>query len=132
MKQTLLTSCLAAAFILSLGINQSQANPYGTNITIHDSNPDTGNGTGINVGYEDNETEPGMVQSQVWDLEGFFLNGTTLTMIGGFDFLNGVVSGSSTYTSGDIFISKGSERPSANDGTIYDTKIDGNMEYEYV
>ena len=42
-----------------------------------------------------------MVAEQKWDLEGFFLQGTTLTMIGGFDFLNG----ESNYTSGDIFIS---------------------------
>lgn len=76
-----------------------------TNITIWD-----GNGTsGVGKVYEDNEAEPGMVQSQIWDLEAFILEGTTLTMIGGFDFMNGVsgdsLSGSNgKWTSGDLFI----------------------------
>ncbi len=78
-------------------INGSKAYAYGTNITIYDGkSPD-----GDNQGMENNETEPGMVQSQEWDLEGFFLDGTVLTMIGGFNFMGEV----SNYTSGDIFIS---------------------------
>jgi hypothetical protein len=45
-----------------------------------------------------------MVQSQAWDLEGFYRNGNVLSMIGGFNFKS-YVTGSPTYTSGDIFIS---------------------------
>lgn len=55
---------------------------------------------------EDSETEPGMVNSQAWDLEGFFLESGTanLAIIGGFDFVNGV-AGFSDFSMGDIFIS---------------------------
>ena len=52
---------------------------------------------------EDQETEPGMINNQSWDLEGFFLEGTTLTMIGGWDFVNGNKP-DYQYESGDIFI----------------------------
>ena len=75
---------------------------FASNITIGDGNYRVTE-TGIGQGGEDQETEPGMVNSQAWDLEGFFLDGNTLSMVGGFDFLNGV-SGYSKYTSGDIFI----------------------------
>jgi len=49
---------------------------------------------------EDNETEPGTISNQSWDLEAFHLNGTTLSMIGGFNFL----AGNAGQASGDIFI----------------------------
>jgi hypothetical protein len=70
---------------------------FGTEITIFDEN-----GTqGIGAASEDNEAEPGMVQSQAWDLEGFFLDDNNiLTMIGGYDFVNG----ESDLYSGDLFI----------------------------
>ena len=54
-------------------------------ITINDNREGTGNSWWENTN-EDQEVEPGMVYNQSWDLEGFFLNGTSLTMIGGFDF----------------------------------------------
>ena len=71
----------------------------GTNITIFDNRP--GNG-GVGVGLEDQETEPGMINNQSWDLEGFFMQGSTLAMVGGWDFVNGAPAYS--YESGDIFI----------------------------
>nr|MBF0222813.1 PEP-CTERM sorting domain-containing protein [Desulfobulbaceae bacterium] len=49
-----------------------------------------------------------MDPNQIWDLEGVFLKGNVLSLIGGFDFRNGVsgyTSGSKDFTSGDIFIS---------------------------
>ncbi|MDM8552488.1 PEP-CTERM sorting domain-containing protein [Desulfobacterales bacterium HSG2] len=71
---------------------------FGTDITIFDENS---SGEGINDTLEDNEAEPGMVQSQAWDLEGFFLNDDNeLTMIGGYDFVNGEAE----LYSGDVFI----------------------------
>lgn len=83
-----------------------------TNITIYDQRQGTFQGTtsvvgnkGLGVGTEDQEVEPGMVRDQDWDLEGFFLDGNTLAMVGGFNFLNGV-SGYD-YMSGDIFIATG-------------------------
>lgn len=80
--------------ILFLCSSIAMALDFGLEITISDNNPDN---TTLN---EDDEVEPGMVPSQIWDLEGFFLNGSTLTMVGGFDF----VIGAQGYTSGDIFI----------------------------
>ena len=81
-----------AAFALSLS-NQ---------ITIYDqkSNGNANYGMG-----EDQEVEPGMVWNQQWDLEGFFLKGNTLSMVGGFNFKTG---GYDRYRdrywgSGDIF-----------------------------
>ena len=63
---------------------------FGANITIWDQR---------GVAYEDNEVEPGMIDNQSWDLEGFFWDGKLLTMVGGFDFKDG-----NTYASGDIFL----------------------------
>ena len=81
-----------------------------TNITIYDGNKGTAQGNttyvkdkGIGVGAEDQEVEPGMVQSQDWDLEGFFLEDRTLAMVGGFNFKFGAPN-YSHYPSGDIFI----------------------------
>jgi len=45
----------------------ASATIFGDNITIYDNDGYYGSG----VGYEDEETEPGMVNSQAWDLEGF-------------------------------------------------------------
>jgi len=99
-KKTLLV--LAALFACA---PNAFALTYGNNITIFDGE------TGTDVhpvltsqGLEDNEAEKGMVQSQVWDLEGFFRKGTVLSMIGGFNFKSGV-STDPSFTSGDIFIS---------------------------
>ncbi len=49
---------------------------------------------------EDNESEPGTAIGQLWDLEAFRLDGMTLSVIGGFNFM----TGEGTYASGDIFI----------------------------
>jgi hypothetical protein len=52
---------------------------------------------------EDQEVEPGCSTGQVWNLEGFFSDGTTLTMVGGYDFEDGQ-QGSRYWNPGDIFI----------------------------
>jgi hypothetical protein len=65
---------------------------FGMNITIYDQR-------GVN--YEDGETEPGMINNQSWDLEAFYLDWTTLSIVGGFDFVGGV-PGYKDYQSGDI------------------------------
>jgi hypothetical protein len=69
-----------------------------TNITIYDKN----GYSGVGQGGEDQETEPGMINNQSWDLEAFLLEGTTLSIVGGYDFVNGVAG--YNYSSGDIFI----------------------------
>lgn len=90
---------LLGTFFVLLGAGGAFGYDFGTDITIWD-----GRGVGSPGNpMEDNETEPGMVNTQSWDLEGFYLDGTILTMVGGFDFVNGV-SGYQAYTSGDIFI----------------------------
>ncbi|MBE9486655.1 MAG: PEP-CTERM sorting domain-containing protein [Chloroflexi bacterium] len=71
----------------------------GSDITIYDKNSTTE--TGWYSAQEDDEVEPGMAASQAWDLEGFFLDQNSLSMVGGFNFQAGVGG----YTSGDIFIS---------------------------
>ena len=49
---------------------------------------------------EDQEVEPGMQHGQEWDLEAFLLEGNNLSMVGGYDFVNGYGG----MKSGDIFI----------------------------
>ncbi len=67
-------------------------------ITIYDlvsSSP-----TGWYAQQENDEVEPGCLTGQAWDLEKFDLTGSSLTMVGGFDFANGYQG----WTSGDIFL----------------------------
>jgi len=63
---------------------------------------------------EDNETEPGTNIGQEWDVEAFHIQGTTLSLIGGFNFM----TGEGTYASGDIFIDVDGD-------AIYGTDIGG-------
>ncbi len=99
---------------------------YANNITIWD-------GTGAEIlgqGGEDQEVEPGMVDNQSWDLEGFFLEGTELSMVGGFDFKNG----NRRIDSGDIFIDINddygrSSEPSTADGN---NLVASTFGYDYV
>jgi len=85
-----------AVFIIS---GAALAASFGTNITISDQNFNT-SGNSWYTNHEDDEVEPGMTGNQSWDLEGFYLNGSYLAMIGGYDFVNG----NSNMMSGDIFI----------------------------
>jgi len=104
-KVTLLVLAIVAVFACA---PNAFALTYGNNITINDGEvrPTISVNTKNSTGGEDNETEPGMVQSQKWDLEGFFRKGNVLTMIGGFNFKVGASEpGQQTFTSGDIFIS---------------------------
>jgi len=52
---------------------------------------------------QDNSVSPGCITGQAWDLEGFYQSGTTLTMVGGWDFQSGR-AGSYSEPTGDIFI----------------------------
>jgi len=91
--QIFLTSILTVGFAVSSVL----ALDLGRDITIFDGISSTQNWYGIN---EDQEVEPGCVADQVWDLEGFYLNDSILTMVGGFDFEKGVKG----EPSGDLFI----------------------------
>lgn len=95
--KTLVRVLMATVLSAVLMVGTAFGGPYGTDITV----PDLMNqGSGWWGAHEDQEVEPGDSEGQVWDLEGFFLNGTKLTMIGGYDFKNGV----GDFASGDIFI----------------------------
>ena len=80
------------------------------NITVFDGQ--AGNGavgpwagnSGSGVGNEDNETEPWTITGDVWDVEGFVMNGTKLSLVGTYDFKNGQLYGGHVYTSGAIFV----------------------------
>jgi hypothetical protein len=90
----------------------------GTNITIPEG---VSSGTGWYGGQEDNEVEPGNVTSQVWDLEGFYLNGSKLAIVGGYNFILGVASGGKTYSSGDVFIDM-------NGDAVYGNSVPSNIQ----
>ncbi len=106
--------------VISSGFfDRAYALNFGTNITVWDNQGNTNgpgdtimNYDGTGIGWEDQETEPDTLQSEDWDLEGIFLNGTILSLVGQWDFINGEDGASSSYdndndgkyTSGDIFI----------------------------
>jgi hypothetical protein len=82
----------------------ASASSFGTNITVSDKNY---SGSGWYSDREDQETETNTntVTSQQWDLEGMFMDGSTLTLVGGYDFKNGVNwTDGHNYKSGDIFV----------------------------
>jgi hypothetical protein len=100
---------LVGSLVLTLvvgftGIAQVHALDFGEEITVSDRA--TGSGWNDtyeawwNTEHEDQEVEANCVADQVWDMEGFALNGTELTMIAGYDFING----EQDIHSGDIFI----------------------------
>jgi len=94
LKNAGLAAAMAVVFFMAGNV---LAYDFGTNITISDKN--TFGTTGWYSDREDEETEPGMIANQSWDLEGFFLKGNTLTMVGGYDFVNG----NQNLMSGDLF-----------------------------
>ena len=76
----------------------------GSNITINDNRQGAGS-TWYSSINEDQEVEPGMIHTQVWDMEGFFLkSGRYLSMVGGYNFKDGVRDGGYLYRSGSIFL----------------------------
>ena len=108
--------------------------PFATagNITIWDK---MGSGSGWNGVQEDQEVEPGNLSTQAWDLEGFFLNNRQLTMIGGFDFKNGVTYSNYTYKSGDIFIDTNGDAvygPGTPGSNNSEANLNNKFGYEYV
>lgn len=90
---------------------------FASNITVEDDNFRTPR-IGTGQGGEDEETEPGMVLSQDWDLEGFFFENNELSLVGGYNFKTGFDG----MKSGDIFIA--TSRPTF--GDVTNTSTDGN------
>lgn len=106
LKMAFATKIAVAAIILAsvgttvFSVRSADATPYGTEITKYDGLAPNG----LGAAKEDNEAENGMVQSQAWDLEGFFLKNKALTIAGGYNFYTGQFDGSKTMNAGDIFI----------------------------
>ncbi len=114
---------LLLAVFLSAGSNLAFATP----ITISDENY---TGTDWYSDREDQETEIGMQANQSWDLEGFSLNGTTLSMTGGYDFVNG----NQNLYSGDVFIDVNADSAVFGDidGTYGNNIVQSTNGYDYV
>ena len=91
---------LAVVLTTMTGILLIAGGAVAANITIPDEHS---SGTGWYGAQEDQEVEPGCIMDQNWDFEGFYLTGTTLTMVGGWDFRNGNADGYHEPT-GDLFI----------------------------
>lgn len=75
------------------------------NITVADGQSASGYiGTGI--GGEDNETEPGTIIGDQWDLEAFGYDSSSavLSLVGTYNFQNGENYGGHNYSSGAVFI----------------------------
>ena len=88
-------SLLAATSLLATPVN----------ITVADGQSASGYiGTGI--GNEDNETEPGTIIGDQWDLEafGFDSSSSILSLVGTYNFKNGENYGGHNYSSGAVFI----------------------------
>ena len=104
MKNKLIGLLIAAGLVL--GASQAFGSPV--NITVADNDPvATSFGFGpynsnlLNPGdLEDNETEHGTLPGQHWDLEAFVVDGSTLYLVGGYNFQ----AGQDGYKPGDLFI----------------------------
>ncbi|OQY18441.1 MAG: hypothetical protein B6I36_06980 [Desulfobacteraceae bacterium 4572_35.1] len=113
------------ALTFNTGINE---------ITIFDGNSNNNwydnvtNSSGVSP--EDNEVEPGCVRNQKWDLEGFFFEKNILSMVGGYNFKDGV----SEIKSGDIFISTTNVNKTTGNtsSTTGNNELFNNYGYDYV
>ena len=99
MKKFIRSLFISTLVVSVVGVTSVFALDFGTQITVFDEWAKSGS-TWWNTESEDQEVEWNCVATQPWDLEGFFLKGKSLTMVGGYDFKNGYEN---TY-SGDIFI----------------------------
>jgi hypothetical protein len=117
---------LAHSLAIGLLVGASQIIGAPVELTIQDYNSAlwgfNGAGSLTSGGYanrgnfgaarEDNETEGGTIAGQQWDMEAFVLNGTQLSIVAGFDLLNGVQG--HNIGAGDLFIKVGGTQPGFN------------------
>lgn len=102
------------------------------NITIADNAAGGGFGGGPRgQGNEDQETEPGTVQSQIWDMEAFTIVGSKLYIFGGYNLNTG--DAATGYKPGDLFIKIGGSAPSGlpNTANSGNDVIPNNYVYNY-
>jgi hypothetical protein len=106
---------------------------FALDITVYDLNSSAN--TGWYGKVEDQETEPGMVHTQVWDMEAFIQNGNMLNMVGGYDFVKGEWGDGQMLKSGDLFIDVTGDAYYAdytNANTAGNKTVQGNFGYDYV
>lgn len=92
-------------FLVVFFLISSNTFALGLNITVFDQNASDSD---WHRQGEDQEVEPGMQHGQEWDLEGFFLDGNMLSIVGGFNFADGQ-QGSQLWMPGDLFIDIGGD-----------------------
>jgi len=85
------------------GAGELLAVNFGTEITISDDDGVNGYGSWYQKSHEDNEVEPFAATGQRYDMEGFFLDGDLLTMVGGYNFWNYPTG----MRPGDLFVGLG-------------------------
>ena len=112
MKRIYSSTAIFIALLLLGGVNAG-AIPLGADVTVYDGFSGGSHPWHTGAG-EDNEGEPGVwTVNQTWDLEGFYLDGGTLTTVGGYSFQNYLAYGTSGTTlpsdraPGDIFVDVG-------------------------
>lgn len=126
------TSAFSTVVAGLLAASAASAIPLGTNITIADNHK---TGAAWEGNSEDQETEPGTIHTQAWDLEGMFLDGTKLTLVGGFDFKNGVNYGGRNYGAGDLFVDVDGDAKfgsASNGGSGLGGTVKNRFGYDYV
>lgn len=134
MKNKYVSLLTAGSFLL--GASAAFAAPF--NATIADWNQSAPNyfgGGPYGLGGEDNETEPGTISSQAWDMEAFVVVGKTLYIVGGYNMQAGAAGGGGSVvpgmlTPGDLFIKVGGSQPLPNP-TTYGTGTVQNSIYNY-
>jgi hypothetical protein len=99
MKKVVLCLSLSLLILGVAGVNTTFALDFGEEITVYDGASKSSDSWWGNTN-EDHEVEYNNIKDQSWDLEGMFLDGSDLTIVGGYDFQNGKKS---VYT-GDIFL----------------------------
>jgi len=83
---------------------------------------------GYGVIGENDETEPGTINNQTWDLEGMFLSGNSLIIMGGFDFL----TGNDGVSIGDLYFGSANEFKTGTQSIVetvfsFDRKTNNNL-----
>ncbi|MDB6114408.1 MAG: hypothetical protein JWQ62_1353 [Lacunisphaera sp.] len=118
-----LTSLLLTGSLV-LGVSPILASTV--DITVADNDP-TANWFGTDsrafTGHEDNETEFGTINSQVWDMEAFVVSGSTLYIVGGYN----MQAGEDGWKPGDLFIKVGGSNPTYNPLTVGETTISNSL-----
>lgn len=150
MKKILVFSVLALFLVVGNSYALTLDLTGWTDITTFDNMPKTGGWDGSSdprvigatdpdprfpVGTqirEDTETESGTVESQAWDLEGIFLKGNSMAIVGGYNF-EYVFGYAYNSTPGDIFFSIDAfENPATISPTYPDSTTGDRRGYEYV